>query len=124
MRVIKKEPGAEPEIIEVENELQALQDAVGGTFASAGGARISEQKGVAAVEKMEDSESPNIFSGTATGERLRRWENVMYLCETCSKGERCDRRLWRKKGAERVAAVEKMEDSESLNIFSGTATGG
>lgn len=30
MRVIKKEPGAEPEIIEIENELQALQDAVGG----------------------------------------------------------------------------------------------
>ena len=43
-----------------------------GTFASAGGARKSEQKGVAAVEKMEDSESPNIFSGTATGHRHSR----------------------------------------------------
>ena len=38
-------------------------------------------------------------------------------------GERCDRRLRRMKGAERVVAVEKMEDSVSPNIFSGTATG-
>ena len=27
-----------------------------------------------------------------------------------SKGERCDRRRWRKKGAERVAAVDKIEE--------------
>ena len=30
MRVIKKEPGKEPEVIEIENDLQALQEAVGG----------------------------------------------------------------------------------------------
>ena len=38
-----------------------------GTFASAAGGRKSEQKGVAAVEKIKESVSPQIFSGTATG---------------------------------------------------------
>ena len=36
-------------------------------FASAAGGRKSEQKGVAAVEKIKESVSPQIFSGTATG---------------------------------------------------------
>ena len=39
------------------------------------------------------------------------------------KGERCDRRQWRIKGAERVAAVDKIEDKRKPMILSGTATG-
>ena len=38
-------------------------------------------------------------------------------------GERGDRRLWRKQGGERVAAVEKNERGVSAKYFSGTATG-
>ena len=38
-------------------------------------------------------------------------------------GERTDRRLWRSKGGERVAAVKKSEESVSPNNFFGTATG-
>lgn len=38
-----------------------------GTFATPAGGRGREQKGVAAVEKIKESESPPIFSGTATG---------------------------------------------------------
>ena len=38
-------------------------------------------------------------------------------------GERADRRRWRKQEGERVAAVEKIKESESPKIFSGTATG-
>ena len=37
-----------------------------GTFASAASGRLSEQKGVAAVEKIRRSKT-KIFSGTATG---------------------------------------------------------
>ena len=34
-------------------------------------------------------------------------------------GERCDRRRWRMKGAERVAAVDKIEDQRKPEDFIG-----
>ena len=36
-----------------------------------------------------------------------------------SKGERCDRRRWREKGAERVAAVDKIEEKREPEDFIG-----
>ena len=53
MIVIRKQPDKFPEVINVENTLEALQEQVGGyietgTFASAASGRRSEQKGVAA----------------------------------------------------------------------------
>jgi hypothetical protein len=38
-------------------------------------------------------------------------------------GERSERRLWRMQRGERMAAVEKIKESASPQIFSGTATG-
>ena len=51
-------------------------------------------------------------------------QGVIYCASLFVQGERTERRRWRRKRGERVAAVEKIEESVSPMIFSGTATGG
>ena len=111
------------------------------------GARVG-----AAVEKIEEKRSPKIFSGTARGQRksegfpaisssnlssaTKRNSNADRRCcfffdfritsnyrSEGSRGNACDRRLWRRKGARVGAAVEKIEEKRSPKIFSGTARG-
>ena len=65
--------------------------------------------------------------------RIKTAENTKFFCPLLDirvsgspiiqDGERCDRRRWRRKGAERVAAVDKIKDQRKPEDLSGTATG-
>ena len=61
--------------------------------------------------------------------RIKTAENTKFFCPLLDTevsgspiiqdGERCDRRRWRSKGAERVAAVDKIEEKRKPEDFIG-----